>query len=104
MKNNMPDHSIFYQRYGNGITLLVVYVNDIVINGNDVSSISSLMTFLHTQFHTKYLRQLKYFLSIEVTRSKKGIYLSRRKYILDLLSETGKLGGKACSTPLITNL
>ena len=37
-------------------------------------------------------------------RSKKGIYLSQRKYVLDLLSETGKLGAKPCSSPMIPNL
>src|SRR5262249_33271042 len=64
----------------------------------------SLKSFLHTQFHTKDLGVLKYFLGIEVTRSKKGIFISQRKYVLDLLIETGKLGAKPCSTPMLPNL
>ena len=36
-------------------------------------------------------------------RSKKGIYLSQRKYVLDLLSETGKLGTKPSGTPMMPN-
>ena len=36
-------------------------------------------------------------------RSKKGIYLSQRKYVLDLLSETGKLGAKPSGTPMMPN-
>jgi len=104
MKKSTSDHSVFYQRSDNGITLLVVYVDDIVITGNDVSGITSLKTFLQGQFHTKDLGQLKYFLGIEVMRSKKGIYLSQRKYVLDLLSETRKLGAKPCSSPMIPNL
>ncbi|KAK3034070.1 hypothetical protein RJ639_034295 [Escallonia herrerae] len=36
----------------------------------------------------------------EVTRSKKGIFLSQRKYVLDLLVETGKAGAKPCNTPM----
>ena len=43
---------------------------------------------------------LRYFLSVEVMRSKHGIFLSQRKYVLDLLSETGKLGAKPCSSPM----
>ena len=39
---------------------------------------------------------LRYFLGVEVIRSKHGI----RKYVLDLLSETGKLGAKPCSSPM----
>ena len=36
-------------------------------------------------------------------RSKKGIYLSQRKYVLDLLSETGKLGAKPSGTSMMLN-
>ena len=43
---------------------------------------------------------LRYFLDIEVMRSKHGIFLSQRKYLLDLLSETRKLGAKPCSSPM----
>jgi hypothetical protein len=43
---------------------------------------------------------LKYFLRIEVTHSPKGIFLSQRKYTLNLLKETGKLGCKPASTPI----
>ena len=43
---------------------------------------------------------LRYFLGVEVMRSKHEIFLSQRKYVLDLLSETGKLGAKPCSSPI----
>ena len=61
-----------------------------------MASISSLKSFLHRQFHTKDLGMLKYFLGIEVMRSKRGIFLSQMKYVLDLLSETRKLAVKSC--------
>ncbi|KAK3003550.1 hypothetical protein RJ639_019485 [Escallonia herrerae] len=68
--------------------------------GDDCTGITSLKKFLQTKFHTKDLGQLKYFLGIEVTRSKKGIFLSQRKYVLDLLAETRKAGAKPCNTPM----
>ena len=39
-----------------------------------------------------------------MTRSKKGIFLSQRKYVLDLLSEIEKLGTKRFNTPMVPNL
>ena len=47
---------------------------------------------------------LRYFLGIEVMQSKHGIFLSQRKYVLDLLSETGKLGVKPCSFPMVPSI
>ena len=47
---------------------------------------------------------LKYFLGVDVMRSKQGIMLSQRRYVLDLLSKTGKLGAKPCSTPMAPNV
>ncbi|KAM2732340.1 hypothetical protein EV2_035909 [Malus domestica] len=51
----------------------------------------------------KDLGGLKYFLGIEVARSRDGIYLSQRKYVLDLLAETGMLACKPAETPIVQN-
>ena len=47
---------------------------------------------------------MKYFLGIEVTRSKQDIFLSQMKYVLDLLVETGMLGCKPAHTPIAHNV
>ncbi|KAM1408355.1 hypothetical protein ACFX2I_008888 [Malus domestica] len=51
----------------------------------------------------KELGELKYFLGIEVARSKHGIFQSQRKYVLDLLAETGMLDCKPVDTPIEQN-
>ena len=79
-------------------------MDDIVITGSDSKGILSLKSFLHSQFHTKDLGMLKYFLGVEVMRNKQGILLSQQKYVFNMLSETGKLGAKPCSTPMAPNV
>ena len=100
MQKSKSDYFVFYRNSNSGIIPLVVYVDDIVITGSYSEGISSLKSFLHSQFHTKDLGMLRYFMSVEVMRSKHGIFLFQRKYVLDLLSETGKLGAKPCSSPM----
>ena len=51
----------------------------------------------------KNLGGLKFVLGIEVARSSKGIFLSQRKYILDLLDKTGMLDYKLVDTPIVQN-
>nr|GFB92125.1 putative ribonuclease H-like domain-containing protein [Tanacetum cinerariifolium] len=51
----------------------------------------------------KDLGKLKYFLGIEVLRSKRGIFMCQKKYILDLLAETGMVDCKPTDTPIIMN-
>ena len=104
MQKSKSDHSVFYRNSQAGIILLAVYVADIIITGNDMTGISSLKSFLHGQFHTKNLGMLKYFLGVEVMRSKREIFLSQRKYVLDLLSKTRKLATKPCQSPMAQNL
>ena len=48
----------------------------------------------------KDLSHLKYFFGIEVSRSDKGIFLSQRKYALDLLQETGMSACQPADTPV----
>ena len=64
-------------------------MNDIVITMSDSKSILSLKSFFHSQFHIKDLGMLKYFLGVEVMRSKQRILLSQRKYVLDMLLRQG---------------
>lgn len=65
------DHSIFVRKKESGVVILVVYVDNIIISGSDMTGISEIKSFLQQQFQIKDLGTLKYFLGIEVLRSKK---------------------------------
>ncbi|XP_052181990.1 uncharacterized mitochondrial protein AtMg00810-like [Diospyros lotus] len=58
-----------------------MYVDDIVIAGDDKVGIEQLKTHLHSHFQTKNLGRLKYFLGIEVAQFAHNVRLSQRKYI-----------------------
>jgi len=97
------DHTVFYRHSGRKISVLAVYVDDIIITGDDEKEIILLKENLSKEFEVKDLGQLRYFLGIEIARNPKGLVLSQRKYVLDLLSETGMLGCRPVSTPIDLN-
>jgi Reverse transcriptase (RNA-dependent DNA polymerase) len=55
---------------------------------------------LEKDFEVKDLGQLRYFFGIEIARGAEGIVLSQRKYMLDLLAETGMLGCRPAVAPI----
>jgi hypothetical protein len=97
------DHTLFFKHCSGKITILVVYVDDIVITGDDDKEISHLKEMLSKSFEVKDLGYLHYFLGIEVAYGIQGIYLSQRKYVLDLLAETGMLNCRPAITPVESN-
>ena len=98
------DHILFFKHGYNGkITTLVVYVDGIILMGNEENEARRLKGELNKEFEIKDLGNLRYFLGIEVARSRKGIFISQRKYVLDLLKEISMLGCKVVETPMEVN-
>jgi len=91
---SISDYLLFINHNGNSSTFVLVYVDDIIITGNDDLAIHQLKQFIENKFFIKDLGKLKYFFGIEVARSKNGIFLSQRKYISDILKDIGLIGGR----------
>jgi hypothetical protein len=102
-KSSNSNHTLFLKHRLGKVTSLIIYVDNMIITRDDSEEISRLRKQLATKFEMKNLGGLKYFLGIEVARSKQGIFLSQRKYILDLLSEVGLLECKPTDTPIVQN-
>ena len=81
-KQSINDYSLFVRQFQNTFVVLLVYVDDIILTGNDESELNNVKNFLKSQFLIKDLGELKYFLGIEVLRTEKGICLNQRKYCM----------------------
>lgn len=91
-KQSQGDHTLFIKHSVLGVTtILLVYVDDIIVTGDDKKEQQMLSQCLAKEFEIKTLGKLKYFLGIEVAHSKKGIFISQQKCITDLLKEVGNL-------------
>ncbi|CAH9143337.1 unnamed protein product [Cuscuta epithymum] len=100
---SFADYSLFTRTRGTIQLNVLVYVDDLVISGNDSDAIASFKAYLSDCFHMKDLGNLKYFLGIEVARSSSGLFLTQRKYALDIITETGLLGAKPVAFPIEQN-
>lgn len=74
------------------VTIVLVYIDDMIVTGDDCEKIDMLKRMLATEFELKDLGKLRYFLSIEIACSLTGLILNQRKYTLDLPKKAKKLG------------
>ncbi|CAL2236686.1 unnamed protein product [Prunus armeniaca] len=67
------DHTLFLKRDGGKITALIIYVDDMAVPRNNAGEQQKLQKYLSQEFEMKDLGALKYFLGIEVARSKTAL-------------------------------
>jgi len=94
------DHSLFLNHTNQSLTAILVYIDDVMLTGNNAQEITRITTLLHSHFRIKNLGDLTYFLGFEIARNSTGLHLSQRKYTLDLLHETGMLNSAPAPTPM----
>ncbi|XP_013633179.1 PREDICTED: uncharacterized mitochondrial protein AtMg00810-like [Brassica oleracea var. oleracea] len=87
---------------GNTITYILVYVDDIIVTGNDNHRIQTVLHSFAARFSIKGPVDLHYFLGIQVTRTDSGVRLSQQKYINDRLYKANMTDAKPIATPLPT--
>lgn len=101
---SQTDHSLFFKHSSNLITVILVYVDDILICGNSLSEIHNIKSLLSARFHMKDLGAVNYFLGLEISRSPAGFFVSQKKYTLDLLQEYGMSNATPLKLPMDSHL
>lgn len=94
------DPSLFVWRTSDYIILLL-YVDDIILTGNNPVTINSLIHKFASAFAMKDLGPLHYFLGLVVCRTNGSLFLSQTKYVVDLLKKYKMDGAKPYSSPVI---
>ena len=98
------DSSLFFYKTTTGMVFLLVYVDDIILTGNDIGLITKLQHMLHSTFQMKDLGHLTYFLGLEVHSRDHGLFLNQHKYIQDLIELAGLKDATAVDTPMEVNV
>lgn len=102
-KNSLADTSLFILQHDKLLVYVLVYVDDIIITGNNTKAVEEVIRNLATRFSVKDMGNLSYFLGIEAVRTKTGLHLNQRKYIHDLLGKHDMQDAKAVATPMASS-
>lgn len=93
---------MFFYNKGGVRVFVLIYVDDIIVAGSTQKATTALLSDLKQDFALKDLRDLHYFLGIEVNKVDDSLLLTQEKYASDLLKRAGMFNCKTVSTPLST--
>ncbi|GKA44848.1 ribonuclease H-like domain-containing protein, partial [Tanacetum coccineum] len=96
------DSSLFIYRQGDDTAFLLLYVDDIVLTASSDRLLQQIIASLHREFSMTDLGALNYFLGISVTRDSSGMFLSQRKYAMEILERAHMVGCNSSRTPVDT--
>nr|KYP65844.1 Copia protein [Cajanus cajan] len=94
------DPSLFIFATGNIKAYFLVYVDDLLLTGNNNDFLHGFISALSSRFALKNLGAPHYFLGVEFIPIKSGLFLSQHKYIRDILEKFDMEGAKPAPTPL----
>jgi len=97
------DYSLFINKSSTDITIIAVYVDDIMITGSNHNEIEHVKQHLHKTFGIKDFGKLHYFLRLEASYVPEGIILSQKTFRTELLKDCHFTNIKPTSTPLPLN-
>ena len=98
------DNSLYVRNRQRGPLFIILYVDDLVIGGENLKDIEQVKTQLSGKFEMKDMNELHYFLGMKVIWTPNGILLTQRHYILNILFKFDMAKCKPISTPLDCNL
>nr|GEU88536.1 cysteamine dioxygenase [Tanacetum cinerariifolium] len=86
--------------------LLMGYVgqDDLMTTGNDTEQVKTLKRQLSSQFHKKDLGDFHYFLGFKVTKAEAGLFVSQKKFTIEMLQEAGVMHSRPYKLPMDPNL
>lgn len=100
LKKSSADCNLYYHEENGLLTLLLLYVDDVYVTGNNDSHIAHIRGAIQGKFEMSDLGLLSYSLGIEFIFSPSGIMLTQRQYMREILSEFGLADCHPVKTPM----
>jgi hypothetical protein len=103
-KRSESEHTLYVKTdsYSN-VLIISLYVDDLLITGNNMKEIESFTHDLEKEFEMTNLGEMKYFLGIEIEQKTDSIFISQQKYTTNILKKFKMLNCKRVDTPLAMN-
>ncbi|GJZ51577.1 retrovirus-related pol polyprotein from transposon TNT 1-94 [Tanacetum coccineum] len=96
------DKTLFIKRYKGDILLVQVYIDDIIFGSTKKELCIAFEKLMHEKFQMSSMRELTFFLGLQVQQKKDGIFISQDKYVVGQFKEFWVTVVKTTRTPMET--
>jgi hypothetical protein len=94
------DKILFTLNHGTDFLLVQIYVNGIIFGGSSHTLVSRFQEMMESEFYMSMMRELTFFLGIQVKQTKQGTFEHQDKYMKDLMKKFNMVELKPMSTPM----
>ncbi|MGI4673413.1 reverse transcriptase domain-containing protein [Klebsiella pneumoniae] len=81
------DKTLFFKLHGNDIILVQIYVDDIIFGSTNEKLCQRFSKLMQSKYEMSMMGELTFFLGLQVSQRKDGIFISQAKYVKDLLKK-----------------
>ena len=94
---------MYVKKEHGSIIIVCLYVDDLLFTGNDVKMMQNFKQDMMQAYEMSDLGLLNYFLGIEVSQVKEGIFISQKKYTKIILRKFKMMDCRYVAIPLAAN-
>lgn len=101
---SQADYNLYFFEDKGKITLLILYVDDVYLTGDNTEHIATIRSEIQEAFEMSDLGLLSYSLGLEFLFQREGILVTQRQYIKEMLRDFGLEHCKPVPTPMVEKL
>ncbi|KAH9768926.1 hypothetical protein KPL71_011792 [Citrus sinensis] len=98
------DTTLFVKHKNQDILIVQIYVDDIIFGSTNELLCKDFSSCMSKEFEMSMMRELKYFLGLQIKQNDEGIFINQAKYVKDLLKRFGYDNGTGKNTPMSTTI
>ena len=98
------DNTLFKKLKNKNMPVVQIYVGDIIFGVTNENMCKEFSKWMQGEFEVSMMRELNFFLGLQIKQSREGTFINQVKYTKELLKQFDMIGSKALTTPMSTSI
>ncbi|GJY53607.1 retrovirus-related pol polyprotein from transposon TNT 1-94 [Tanacetum coccineum] len=100
----MVDNLLFTKKSKSHLIIVQIYIDDIIFGSTSQNLCDDFVKIMHDEFEMSMMRELNFFLGLQIKQMEDRIFFNQSKYIKEMLKNFGLEDSKPTKTPMSTEI